>query len=91
MNSWSRLKITMDMFKLLCGICQLNPRYLSLVEGMGLKSGLDDEHFMSCYRHMSMREAGTRAKEISTFGKFLPLILDWDEFLTNCSNHRYLL
>ena len=70
MNSWSRLKITLDMFKLLCGFSQVNPRFLSLIEGMGFKSGPDDEHFMSCYNHLSIREAGTGVKDISAFGKF---------------------
>lgn len=78
------MKITLDMFKLLCALCQLHPRYLSLIDGMGLKSGLDDEHFMTCYHHLE--EAGIMAKHNSNFGSLLLLLLlDGDGSLTNLS------
>ncbi|KIW71206.1 hypothetical protein, variant 1 [Phialophora macrospora] len=62
MNSWSRMKITLDMFTTLCGFYQVHPRFLDLVKSMGFKTRSEDEHFMSCYTHFSMSEdkAGTR-------------------------------
>ena len=53
MNSWSRMKISLDMFQLLCTHVQVIPRFLSLIEGMRKKHFPKDEHFMSCYTHLS--------------------------------------
>jgi hypothetical protein len=48
-NSWSRMKITFDMFRMLCVSSCVTPQFLDLIRGMGYKSGPADEHFMSCY------------------------------------------
>ena len=62
------MKVTLGMFKLLCGFYQVSPHFLSFAEGMGYRSEPDDEHFMSCYNHLSTREDETKGIEIVAFG-----------------------
>ena len=64
------MKLTLDMFKLLCGFYQVNPRFIGLTDGMGYKLGPDDEHFMGCYTHLSTGQDETKATEIVAFGIF---------------------
>ncbi|KAK3374188.1 hypothetical protein B0T24DRAFT_625880 [Lasiosphaeria ovina] len=51
-NSWSRMKITADMFRALCTSLKTFPRMLDLLRGMQYKSAPSDEHFMSCYNRI---------------------------------------
>ena len=55
------MKITLDMFRMLCVSSRVTPRYLDLIRGMGYKSGPADEHFMSCYCYIN---AGSSREEI---------------------------
>jgi hypothetical protein len=81
-NSWSRMKITFDMFRLLCAFSRMPLRFLDLIRGMGYKSSQRDEHFMSCYCYLrpgsdqesNTKEAQTQNTE-SGFGRFLPPVL----------------
>lgn len=43
------MKITADMFKLLCIASQIDTSFMSLIINMGKKSEPKDEHFMSSY------------------------------------------
>lgn len=73
------MKITFDMFRLLCAFSCAPPRFLDLIRGMGYKSSPQDEHFMGCYCYLrprsdpgsNIREAQTQRAE-SEFGKLLP-------------------
>lgn len=61
------MKITLDMFRMLCVSSRVTPRYLDLIRGMGYKSGPADEHFMSCYCYIhaeSGREENDRTMPI---------------------------
>jgi len=48
-NSWSRLKITVDMFKLLCDASGIDCSFATFILGMGKKLQPKDEHYMNSY------------------------------------------
>lgn len=56
MNSWSRMQITGDMFRMLCAASRATPRMVDLVRGMQYKSAPGDEHFMGCYYDINGHE-----------------------------------
>jgi hypothetical protein len=43
------MKITVEMFKLLCIVSRIDVPFMILIAGMGKKSEPKDEHFMSSY------------------------------------------
>ncbi|KAI6780597.1 uncharacterized protein J7T54_008515 [Emericellopsis cladophorae] len=49
LNSWSRIKVTLDMFRMLCLSVRANPRFIDLIRGMRSRIGPGDEHFINCY------------------------------------------
>lgn len=52
-NSWSRMKITADMFKALCTVDHVMPHFLNIIFGLGRKTVPIDENYMTCYHHFS--------------------------------------
>lgn len=54
-NSWSRINITLEMFKALCTFDQVMPRFLNLISGFGRKTKSTDEDYMVYYRQFSDR------------------------------------
>lgn len=46
------MKITIDMFRLLCISSQIDSSFIALIISMGKKSEPRDEHFMSSYSHI---------------------------------------
>ncbi|KAI1178094.1 hypothetical protein F4777DRAFT_142287 [Nemania sp. FL0916] len=49
LNSWSRIDITLEMFRAVYSMWNLIPNFLSIVLGLGRKLSSRDEDFMSCY------------------------------------------
>ena len=52
-NSWSRIKITVQMFKALCTFDQITPSFLNLVFGFCKRTSSSDENYMTCYCKIS--------------------------------------
>lgn len=48
-NSWSRMKITLDMFKALCLDLDVDPSFAACIVGMGRRLKPSDEHFINSY------------------------------------------
>ena len=59
-NSWSRMKITPEMFKTICTFDRITPRFLSIIFGLGRKTASIDEH----YHHLSI-STETKDDEVS--------------------------
>ena len=57
-NSWSRMKITVQMFKALCTFDQITPHFLKIVFGFGRKLSSSDESYMTCYCKLSTKANG---------------------------------
>ena len=56
-NSWSRIKITLEMFKAISTFNLITPRFLNIIFGMGRKRASLDEHYMTCYCHWTVCQA----------------------------------
>jgi len=59
-NSWTRLKISAEMFKMLCHFHRVFPRYLQCVFKFSQDACRGEEYFGGgCYRHMYEDEIGS--------------------------------
>jgi hypothetical protein len=84
------MKITIEMFKLLCVASQMDASFMALVLSMGKKSQPQDEHFMGSYaRFYNINQPkvfpvkGGQAVKSLVLGKLSPMIL-------TCCLLRYL-
>lgn len=48
LNTWSRLKITFELFCLLCSSYSIFPKYLPFIFAFGIKNGETDRYFSGC-------------------------------------------
>ncbi|OCK78362.1 hypothetical protein K432DRAFT_427331 [Lepidopterella palustris CBS 459.81] len=53
LNSWSRLRITKNMFCMLCHTYDVLPQFLHIITAFGNKKASTDEHFIGCYGRYS--------------------------------------
>lgn len=77
MNSWSRMKVTLNVFKALCNFYSFHPSLLDLIAGMGYKSTSEDEHFMSCYSNLRSNGADPTPTRMALSGTFQRKIFSW--------------
>lgn len=55
-NSWSRLKILVEMFKFICFKLQMNPQFLDIVFGFCYRTASHDQTFMCLYKSVISKE-----------------------------------
>ena len=55
-NSWSRLRISQDMFCLLCQFYSTFPAFLDLVMELGFKTSDIEDNCATCYRRIHLSE-----------------------------------
>lgn len=48
------MKITLEMFKIICTFDRITPRFLSIIFGLGRKTASTDEHYMTCHHQLSL-------------------------------------
>lgn len=48
LNSWSRLNVTVELFRTICTSDRITPRFLKIIIGLGRKLSSGDEDFMTC-------------------------------------------
>ncbi|GAB1317157.1 hypothetical protein MFIFM68171_07367 [Madurella fahalii] len=61
-NSWSRMKITLDMFKILCSKSGVDPSFATCIMGMGRKRSPNDEHFINSYSQIYYQQRSGTSK-----------------------------
>ncbi|KAH8885908.1 hypothetical protein GQ53DRAFT_350642 [Thozetella sp. PMI_491] len=49
LNSWSRLNVTVDMFRAIHGFDDIMPQFLKIIMGFRKKLASRDEDYMACY------------------------------------------
>ncbi|KAF8541202.1 hypothetical protein BDD12DRAFT_529067 [Trichophaea hybrida] len=61
-NSWTRIKISFEMFKMLCHFYRVFPKYLETIFQFSLKTCKTEEYFSpGCYRHVHEGESKNSA------------------------------
>ena len=62
-NSWSRIKITVEMFQAIFTLDRVTPCFLKIVMGLGRKICPKDEDFMTCYSRVATSSSGERVED----------------------------
>lgn len=70
-NSWSRMKITLQMFNAICGYFRFNPFLIPLVASMGFKLEPNDEHFVKFQNNISTCLNDQKVPIEVDFGQFM--------------------